>query len=101
MSKGWSSFLVFALAIPAGIWSSFVALKLWAWFAVPLGAPMPSLVQMMGLGVLVGMYRYYPDVDPKLTEKMTGGEIFTKFLTKATLLPALALLFGWVYTKFL
>ena len=101
MSKGWAVFLVFVLMIPSGIWSSFVALRLWTWFAVPVGAPALSLVRMMGLGIIVGMYKYYPDVDPKAAESKTGGEIFGTFLVKATLLPAIALFFGWLYTQFL
>ncbi len=100
MSKGWASFLVVVLAIPAGIWAAFVTLKLWSWFAVPIGAPSLSLVRVMGLAIIVGMYRSYPTPDPKAKDK-EGGEIFADFLIRATMLPAIALFFGWLYTNFL
>ena len=98
MSKGWASFLIIVFSIPAGIWSAFVALRLWAWFAVPMGAPRPSLVQVMGLAIIVAMYRHYPDVARAERE---GGEMFLTFIGKAALVPAVALFFGWLYTNFL
>ena len=52
---------IFLLA--ALLWSAVVAARLWAWFAVPVGAPHVGFIQMVGLILLLAavqprFYRY-------------------------------------------
>lgn len=101
MSKGWSAFLILVCLIPAGIWSSFVASTIWRWFAVPIGAPVLTVTRTMGLAILIGMYRYAGETRTQDTQEKSGGELFVAFLARAGLIPAFALLLGWIYRSFL
>lgn len=45
---------------------------LWRWFAVPLGAPVLSLGNAVGLALIVGSVTYAPRVESKVGVEVTG-----------------------------
>ena len=102
-SRAKAGCLIFFIAIPASAWFAYVALRLWAWFAEPLGAPHMTLVRAMGLGMLVTMYTAHVDTDAaeKNSEGKTGGWMLGKFIASKILVPAVVLAFGWAYAQFL
>lgn len=103
MSKTTAGCWVLVTLLPAAMWSAYVATRLWTWFAVPLGAPHLTVARAMGLSLIVGMYRYSGSTSDaeKDVESKTGGQIIGGWLGKAALIPALVLLFGWIYQQFL
>lgn len=48
-------FISLPLAFLAAIYYAFVAVTLWGWFAMPLGAPAIGLANMYGLSLLFSM----------------------------------------------
>lgn len=103
MSKLTAACLVLVLVIPASMWTAFVTNRLWMWFAEPLGAPHLTLARTMGLALILGLHRYMGDTDEiaKKAQEKTGGDQLFTFILKASMLPAFALLFGWIYMQFL
>lgn len=103
MSKLTASVLVFLLLIPSAAWTAFVGSTLWKWFAEPLGAPHLTVARAMGLAALFALYRYSPSPsDSKAAgDAKEGGDIFFEFVAVATLLPALILFLGWLYSQWL
>lgn len=64
---GW----VLALMLPVTLLKGVVASHLWAWFAVPAGAPSIGIMQMSGVTLLVSMIMFkWPEGDGK---RKTGG----------------------------
>lgn len=57
----WVSLAVLLLLmVPFMLWSGFVLEKLWAWFAVPLGAPAIGLGLAVGVNLLVNFFLARP-----------------------------------------
>lgn len=81
---------VLATVVVLPIWRGFVTMKLWGWFAVPIGAPRVGLAVAIGLTFLIAhvVYRESP------IQKKTDKEVLTGLLT-VTLAPALSLGLGW------
>jgi hypothetical protein len=85
-----------ALLIWATLIGGFVTLKMWGWFAVPLGAPTISFWHAVGLAMLVAWFTHKPskqEDDP--AKKMVNG------LTEMFIYPALTLLFGYIVHCFM
>lgn len=107
MSRTVAYFMMFVFSFPATAWSSFVGITIWEWFAVPIGAPHISLVQGMGLSVLLFLFRNISgDVpDKKFTvlaqQNMNGIEIIQQFFVDAAAAPTIALVVAWVISLFL
>ena len=72
-----------------------VALKLlWGWFMVPtLGLPVISLVQAIGIGIVIGL----------LTQQHIprNADEYKELLVYAVITPVLATAFGWVVHLFM
>jgi len=102
-SRAKAGCMIFFLAIPASAWFAYVAMRMWAWFAEPLGAPHLSVVRAMGLGMLVTMYTAHIDTDAaeKASEGKTGWHMIGKFIASKVIVPAVVLAFGWAYAQFL
>jgi hypothetical protein len=78
-------------SIPWHLWST---VKLWVWFAVPLGLPVIGMAHVLGLRTLVGLF------EPKeMPLKDTGWTERERDLGRLLIgwgLPAFALLIGWI-----
>ena len=49
------------LLAPLGwLYGGWVALMLWRWFLIPLGAPVVGFWHILGIGVFVRLYTYAP-----------------------------------------
>ena len=91
--------LAFLVALGCVFWFAFVALKLWAWFAVPLGAPMLGFAHMLGVILTArycfGNHKHVPA--PPLNET----DWMVKHYAAPPLVPAFALGLGALYRAFL
>jgi hypothetical protein len=52
-----SALMAISWMIPTAFWTTFVAWKLWLWFAVPLGAPALTFAAAFGLRLLLAALR--------------------------------------------
>jgi hypothetical protein len=106
IAVGFVSIGVILVSIPTGIWSAFVALKLWRWFAEPLGAPHVGMISVLGLGLglLIGLLRTSPlkstSVEYEERVKKNPGKFFKGYCYAAVAYPAIALVIGYIYTLF-
>jgi hypothetical protein len=85
------------IGVVIGAWYSFVAWQLWAWFAMPLGAPALTFAHAFGLYVLAAsvlLWGISPDV------KMETEEAVTLVMGKANV-AAIILLEGYVAHLFM
>ena len=87
-------------------WRSYVAATLWAWFAVPIGAPYLTVARTMGLGLIVNctVHRVsYADAEAEKRMKDKSGEAvhYAMSIVLAVIGPLLVLGFGWLYKQFL
>jgi len=95
---------VMLVSIPTNIWGAFVALKLWRWFAEPLGAPHMGMISVLGLGLLVGFMRtsHLKSTSLEYEERVRKGpaKFFKSYCYASVAYPAAALLIGYIYTLF-
>lgn len=84
------------LIIPAISLRGWVILKLWDWFIVPLNAPQISIVQAIGISILINFMTLH-DINTKKRdlEEEIKGYIFVFTY------PFIILLIGWVTQLFL
>lgn len=83
------------LLAASAIWRGFVLSLLWAWFIVPLfGLPALSIPYAIGLSIVVGFLSHQAG-------KVDDDQNWGSAVTVAALYPALALLAGWIVTKFI
>lgn len=82
-----------ALSLPSAAWRAYVAIVLWGWFVTPtFDLRAPDLWVMAGLMLFL---LFGPSgVDPEKKEPMARALEIT---AKSVLLPAFALLFGWIF----
>ncbi len=91
--------LTLALIISVGalFWGGYVALKLWAWFLLPLGAPVVSFWGLMGLRATVSFLRGIPyRKDPPLDEAEWTTKCFAYPLMLPTFAPGFGALYRWL-----
>lgn len=81
-----------------GIWWGYAIHILWAWFAVPLGAPAIGVAHAYGLSVLFGLFLNIRGL--KIGEQKDDSQ-WSASVTVSVLMPALALLFGWIAVGFM
>lgn len=74
------------------MWSAWVDVKLWSWFAVPLGAPMVGLGHMVGLGLLVRSLTSQVRRKTPTSAQVLSAAIFG---------PPVYLLAGWLTLMFM
>jgi hypothetical protein len=83
-------FAIIVVALgPFGLWSAFVAIRLWEWFLTPSLRFDPSFPQMYGLFAVVGLFRtarYVKDGTFDWKDAVTGS----------LMSPALLLLAGYL-----
>jgi hypothetical protein len=98
-------FFLFLLSIVSTLWSGFVLLTLWGWFAMPLlNLPRLSYVGAMGIVLLIGfLTKQMPTV---LTKELTETDDYLIHLAKTAwtysiLNPLFVLIAGWVLHLFL
>lgn len=81
-----------------GIWWGYAIHVLWAWFVIPLGVSPISIAQAYGLSVLFGLFMNTRGLD--VGKEKTGDE-WAVSVTIGVLMPAIALLFGWIAVGFM
>lgn len=81
-----------------GIWWGYAIHVLWAWFVVPLGVSPISIAQAYGLSVLFGLFLNTRGLE--IGKEKTSDEWATS-VTIGVLMPAIALLFGWIAVGFM
>ena len=64
----------FGLAFAISMWKAFVLMKVWQWFAVPLGAPHIGLWHAFGLGT-VAIVATYQMRAPKIDDDGDFGKV--------------------------
>jgi len=81
------------------IWRAFVLTLLWSWFVVPtFGVDDLSMPVAFGISLVVGMMARQ---SPCTKDTRTPAEQAGAFIIGGILLPAIALLFGWIATLFM
>lgn len=99
-----NGFIVLIVATAASFltapWYAFVAVKLWGWFILPVfeQAPHLGIVHMIGIQLFVCLFLPVP-TEPD--DGNSNGERIFVMLTKAAVIPALVLGFGWVWHNML
>jgi hypothetical protein len=97
-------FLMFLFVIMYTLWSGFVLLTLWDWFAFPIGLPHLSYVEAMGIALLTRfLTRPSPGMLPKnMTEE---DDFLIRFAivqwTYGILYPLFTLVIGWTLHLYL
>jgi hypothetical protein len=98
-------FFLFLLSIVSTLWSGFVLLTLWSWFAVPLlNLPQLSCVGAMGIVLLIGfLTKQMPVILPK---ELTETDDYLIHAVKEAWVygvsnPLFALITGWILHLFL
>lgn len=57
-NAGWAFVLYLIAIVPSALLWGLVLRDLWAWFAVPLGAPAITIAQAVGLSILGSYFKY-------------------------------------------
>lgn len=81
-----------------GIWWGYAIHVLWAWFVVPLGIVPIKLAHAYGLSVLFGLFLNTRGLD---VGKKNSSDDWATSVTISILMPAIALLFGWIAVGFI
>lgn len=85
------------LVLPLAAWRAYVTTVLWGWFITPtFGVQSPSIWVLAGFATLVMLYQKWnvkPYIDP---DKSMAEQVWLSIIGDA-LLPAMALLSGWIY----
>lgn len=81
-----------------GIWWGYAIHVLWAWFVIPLGVGPISIAQAYGLSVLFGLFMNTRGLD---IGKEKSNDEWAVSVTIGVLMPAIALLFGWIAVGFM
>ncbi len=76
------------------VWAAFVSSVLWGWFIVPLGAPVISMWQAMGIGLA---YRCF--IPPSMNDDGTDWGDYVEKLFVSFFYFTAVLLMGWLITK--
>jgi hypothetical protein len=91
--------LSLVFTIPLYILEGWVVVKLWGWFVVPrFGAHPISIAEGIGLSLIASLvtHEFTPDDESKSVEERTFER-----LVDSLLMAVLALLFGFVASRFL
>lgn len=81
-----------------GAWWGYVIHVLWAWFLVPLGVPSVGVAQAYGLSVLFGTFLGSRGLD---IGKEKNSDAWVVSVITGIVLPAFALLAGWIALGFM
>lgn len=76
------------------MWRGFVFLKLWGWFVLPLGGPHLTLLQAMGVQLILTYATFHGPLQREQLQWIQGWLV-------RWILPAVLLLIGWSYTLFM
>lgn len=90
--------LFYLVTIPLGIvWHGYADSVLWSWFIVPLGAPAIGLWHAGGIALFVTSLLGSRGLEMKAEDKRDKMEKAAAWSVVMFILPAFALLFGWLY----
>ncbi len=85
------------LIIPSAVWHAFVLLNLYNWFLLPIkGAPAVTLGNMLGFFLIVN-FSLYNTAKTELGEVDNWLDALIVSLYRMIVIPALFLLFGWIF----
>lgn len=84
-----------ALGLAEWVWGGIVIVKLWYWFAVPIGLPVIGITMALGLSLLVHLFTY--DLPPD-SEPFTLSRAI-QILWVGALRPTIALAFGYLLMR--
>lgn len=93
--------LLFALliSVPLMIWRAFVITVLWGWFVVPQFGLQPlGMVSAIGLTAVVRVFTSH--LNNTESDKDKQNESIAGAIANSILVPALALLTGWIVLQF-
>lgn len=92
---------IVALLVLSSLLRGYTLSVLWGWFMVPtLGLPHLSVVQAIGIAMVVSFLTYHDTSDIPKKERSTG-EAIASGVSLAVLYPLIALLFGWVVHQYM
>lgn len=81
-----------------GIWWGYAIHVLWAWFVVPLGVVPIKLTHAYGLSVLFGLFLNTRGLE---IGKEKNSDDWATSVTIGIIMPAIALIFGWIAVGFM
>lgn len=101
-------FISLPLAFLAAIYYAFVAVTLWGWFAVPLGAPVIGLANMYGLSLIASLPLMGTSIlTAEIHNKVAVDEdidVITRGIIRAfvgALAGTMVLILGWIAHSFM
>lgn len=92
-------FGLFGVAIIGMLINGWTLTILWEWFIVPFGLPQLSLVQAVGIAMVVGYLTYHYQEEPK--DKAEPMERVGRSLGFTVARPIFVLGFGWLIHLFM
>ena len=103
MRKLFVGILLFLLLdIPLVIFRGFVLSQLWLWFLVPVGVSPISVVNAIGISIVIGFFTYGFAKDPDLTDKTKEWwERAIFVMLYSTFATCLSWGIGWVVHNFM
>lgn len=98
MAKMGEALIYLILGLLCSLYYTFVTVKLWGWFAVPIGLPIISFWVMYGLGLLVRSVRGWGlKVRKESNDDFSG---VAKIIGYTMVLYTGLLFLGWIIHKF-
>ncbi len=92
---------VVALVVLSTLFRGYALSVLWGWFMVPtLGLPHLSVVQAIGIAMVVSFLTHKDTSDLQKKEEGTGAAI-ARGVVLVVLYPLIALGFGWVVHQYM
>lgn len=91
-----AAIFMFLVALAGVPWSGFVTSTLWGWFIVPLGISAIGLWHAAGISFLLSSFLGIRGFDLKTPDNRSAGEKCFSQIFLVAVLPAAALLFGWL-----
>ena len=84
------------LAFLSAVWWGYALSVLWTWFVVPLGVKAISIPHAYGLMLVGGMF-----LGARGIKDNNDKEQWIESIIQAIVIPAVALLFGWIVLGFM
>lgn len=88
------------IVVAAIVLRAWVLTVLWAWFAVPYGAPEIGIPTAIGISLIVGMFTHNVSKDKTIKIK-TMSDFTAEVMGRAFGNPLAVLFIGWVVTWFM
>lgn len=88
--------LVFAVGALTALWRGWVLATIWAWFMVPMGLPVLTVLNAIAVAIVVGFLTHQPDTSEQAEDRGTGYTIMY-----ALMHPLITLLVAWILKLFM